>query len=439
MPLQDIVNVTITTSGKGVTRAGFGVAMIAAYHTNYVDRSRAYTLLSDIVADGFTVYSPAYKAAAKIFGQTPRPETLKIGRRALPFSQAIDLKPTDITVGLVYSVVVTSPDGTETTVTYTVQTSDTVALIVDALVTALDAITDLSCADSTTHAACTADNAGEMFFFNSPNKELELTDVTADPGIATDLAAIELADPTWYGLCLDSNSEAEIKAAQIWVEAQEKIAAYHSIDAGIKDSGVSDDVMSDLKALAYVRCVPLYSRHHDGYGGAAWLGRMFPQNPGRSTWAYKTLTGVAVDELNTTEAATIKGKNCNIYNEVAGLNLTEDGRTPDGIFIDIVRGRDWFTARLRERTVTLMANTLKVPYTTGGVDMVVNLLEAQFEEAIDPAYAYVAKDPPHIITPPIVANASAADRANRLLPDVLFEGTLQGAVHKVGFTGVLAV
>jgi len=440
MPLADIVTVSITTTAKGVTQAGFGTPLIAGYHSHYVDRVREYTTLAAMVTDGFSVNEPIYKAAQKIAGQTPRVTSWKVGRRANAFSQVVRLAPSGNAVGTVFTVAVLDPSGNSTTCSNTVVTGETVAEICGSLANSITAISDITATNNSTYVECSADNAGEYFFFNSLNDELELTDATADPGIAADLAAIELADPDYYALCLDSNSEAEIEAAQAYVETLEKIAAYHTCDAGVRDSGTTDDVISDLQDSAYVRCIIMSSKDHDGFAGAAWLGRMLPHNPGKATWAFKTLSGVTVDTLTTTQAAAIKAKGGNIYTTIAGINMTENGQAPDGTFLDIVRGRDWLAARMRERVISLIANTLKVPYTDAGVAMVVNQIRAQLRQGQSDAYGFIAKDPDFTVTYPLVADVSTANKANRILPDINFDSTLQGAIHSViPISGVVSV
>lgn len=437
MPLSDVVQVTITTATKGIAQAGFGTPLIVGYHTNYLDRVREYTDLASLVTDGFTVYDPIYRAAAAAWAQTPHPTSFKVGRRALPFTETIDLTPTDTTEDLVYTLKVLSPDGTETTCTYTVLSGDAVADIVAGLQTPLNAIADLTATDNTTKVTCAADNAGEYFYFEELNAELELTDVTADPGIATDLAAIHLADPDWYGLAIDSNSVAEILAAAAWVETLDRIAAFYTKDAGVKDSGVSDDVASDLQTSAYARCVIKYSADHSGYGGAAWLGRMLPTNPGSASWVYKTLTGVAADVLTTTEQSTVEGKNCNHYQSLASVNITRWGISPAGEFIDITRGRDWLKARIQEEVYNVLVNNPKVPYTDAGADLIRGAILSVLDQGVK--RGFLAADPAYTITVPLVSAQTTTNKANRIFSDIHFEATVAGAIHTVVITGTISV
>ncbi len=137
--IDNIVSVTITTDTQVPSRAGFGTPMLAAYHTNNTDRVRQYRDPSELLTDGFTVKDWVYYAAAKMWSQRPQSRKFKAGRRALPYTQTVELTPIITTQGYVYTIVVTSPDGTETTVTKTNGASEKVATIVAALQSGLTA------------------------------------------------------------------------------------------------------------------------------------------------------------------------------------------------------------------------------------------------------------------------------------------------------------
>ena len=68
--LSDIVSVAVSTLTTQVQQPGFGVPLIADYHTRFAERARFYSAapagLTAMLADGFTVNDAAYKAAAKI-------------------------------------------------------------------------------------------------------------------------------------------------------------------------------------------------------------------------------------------------------------------------------------------------------------------------------------------------------------------------------------
>jgi hypothetical protein len=133
-----IANVTITRANVTPSRAGFGVPCIAAYHALNNDRVRTYSSLAGMASDGFRSHDPAYKAAAAMFSQTPRPRTVKVGRRASAPTQIVRLTPVSPSASEVYTLKV---DGLE--VTFTADSSPTVAEVCAGLQAALAALADV--------------------------------------------------------------------------------------------------------------------------------------------------------------------------------------------------------------------------------------------------------------------------------------------------------
>lgn len=437
--LNTHVSVTITATSVTITRAGFGTPLVAGYHTVFGERVRSYTSTTDMVTDGFGANDPIVRAVQAILSQDPHPTTVKVGRRALAFSQSIDITPVNTTEDFVYGFTVISPDGTSTSISYTVLAAATPTTIATALQPLFDAITDLTCTDNTGSITCAADNNGELFDIQPDaltRRAMDMDDGTADPGIATDLAAIELEDGDWYGLALDSNSKLEIAAAAAWVEAQTKIMAANTADADVLDD-TAGNIMETLEAAAYGRTFCIFSANVLSYAGAAWLGKQLPTDAGSSTWAYKTLAGVTRDDLTATEITNVESNNGNHYQELAGVNITFPGTMADGEFIDIQRTIDALTARIQEDIATILVNQPKLPYTDASVTTVKGAIRGALRSFQDDGALDAAVDP--IITAPKVSEVSSADRANRLLPDVEFEAQLAGAIHKTTIAGRLIV
>jgi hypothetical protein len=117
MPLSDIATVTVTTTGAGVTRAGYGVPLIVSHTASWAERYRTYTSLSG-VNDDFDANEPEYLAAQAIFSQSPSPNSIVIGRAALKPAQAFlvgvesvgTLTPYTIRVAVATGTVFTSQD-----------------------------------------------------------------------------------------------------------------------------------------------------------------------------------------------------------------------------------------------------------------------------------------------------------------------------------------
>ncbi|MCK6585957.1 MAG: DUF3383 domain-containing protein [Polyangiaceae bacterium] len=432
MSLSDVINVTITAATRTPTQKGFGTPLIAGYHTKYGDRVRTYKQLEDLVADTFATTDPIYLAAQKILSQNPRPQQFKVGRRALPFTQIARLTPTVTTEGVVLKVRV----GT-TLISYTIPGAATIASICAALHALINPLAGVASADNTTHVTVTTDAAGALVDYSDVSEGLELRDMTVDPGIAADLSAIEAADSDWYGLSLDSNSEAEIGAAAAWTETRAKIFVPSTADTRVKVAAETTDVGSDIKTSDYARTGVIWNGQLLGYAGAAWQGAVLPYEPGRATWAFKSLKGVTPDKLTPTELTGLDGKNVNHYTTLAGLPITRKGYAGSGDYLDITIGIDWLTARLQERLYGLLVNNPKVPFTDAGIDLVRGVILGVIKQG--KKQGILNPDTTPIIDLPKAADVSAADKAARLLPDVFIQDTLAGAIHKLTIRASLSV
>lgn len=432
MALSDLVVVNITAETRTPTQEGFGVLMLAGYHTKYVDRVRSYTSLAGLVSDGFATTDPIYKAAAVAFSQNPRPERIKIGRRASPASQSIRLTPTVTTQGFVYRLTVEG-----TALTYTVLAAATTTTIATAIAALIDALATVAASSSGANITVTPQVANTLVSIESWSPELTVQDLTADPGLAADLTAINAADPDWYGLALDSNGKAEVLAAAAWAESNSKLFVAQSGDSDVL-AAPTTDVFGTLQASAYGRTVPVF---HPSIC-AQWIAvglmaQRFTAQPGSDTWAYKTVAGVAVHRaLTSTERTNALAKAATIYETNAGVNVTVGGKVAGGEWADVVRGLDWLRARLRERVFGVMISTPKLPYTQAGIDTVGEAVKGVLDLAASPAVQLLDNGTQSVLVPK-VGSVSTTDKQNRTLSNVQWSAKLAGAIHLVTVNGTV--
>lgn len=454
MSLDQIITVQIDRTTTQPTAAGFGTPLIAGYFptSNFSARSISIAGVGELTETyGFKTFDPVYKAAQACFAQNPSPPLVKIGRRALAPQQVITLTPTDTTVGAVYTVTVTGTDSatyasraaTSDTATYTVVASDTVTDICNGLRTSFGTqdgdfadggTTTLTITASNTHA--TVD--GQVFGVEA-SSNLTISDGTPDPGIATDLAAIDLYDPDWYGLIIDSNSRAEIAAAAGWVAGatpkQFVCQTQDSVVASTTNDADTDSVADDLEDASRERTMLFFHQNNLEYACAAMLGRALPEDAGSITWAYKQLSGASSQDLTTTQTTNLEGKNVNFVTTLAGVTVTRYGTSMTGEYMDIIRGTDWLAARIQERVYALLIQNDKLPFTDAGIQAVRSEILAQLQQGI--ARDFIAADPEPTCTVPRASEVSAADKGARTLNDVTFRAVLAGAIHKVAIEGEL--
>lgn len=451
MSLADFATVTITSATRTPTRAGFGTPLVLGYHTAWPDRIRTYQNLTDLTADGITstgVGAATYWTAAAIFAQNPRVKQIKVGRRTNAWTQVMKLVVTTATAGTVYKFSIGPIGGAATAFQYTVPGASSVAATVTALKALVDAAglaITTSSVDTNTTLQCTANVAGQMFVYSGRNPELQIFDATAAPAaITTDLDACRVADDDWFGIHLDSSSKAECLLVAPWAETQIKVFFASTSDTENGTVGVASTLLKQLKAAAYTNT----SAWVDGavcpsFLGAGIMGEEFPYDPGTDTGTYhgKTVAGVTVDAPSSTFEGEVAAQNGNTYTTVLGLNVTQNGKTPSGEFIDTVIGKHWLTARLKEAIFGVIAGNRRVPYTNGGIAMlrgtVLGVLKRAQGSKAKPGFLDPEVDP--IVTAPLVEEVDPLDRAARIFPDLSFSARMSGAIHKAALTGTISV
>lgn len=133
--ISEVVDSTVSVEDSFPSREGFNVPLLLAYHARQSGDARvlSYTRPSE-AAEDWPVDHPVYLAVAAAFSQNPRPEVVKVGRRAGAPTQTIRLTPVSTSAGLVYALTIAG-----VAIEVTVQSGDAVADICDDLVAAIAA------------------------------------------------------------------------------------------------------------------------------------------------------------------------------------------------------------------------------------------------------------------------------------------------------------
>lgn len=433
MSLDSIVTINIDTQTTSPTRKGFGVPLVAGFHNLFADRVRFYTSLLAMLADGFTTTSAIYRAAQAIFAQNPRVTKLAVGKFDVAAVQTINLTPV-VKNTHEYSVTING-----TVFTFTSDGTATAAEIVNGLLAAINAGTEPMTASNAANVLhLVGDVAGDLSSVVVDYGDFAYADITPDTmDVAGALATISLADDSWYALTLVDQSAVIIANAAAYIETVKKIAIFTTADSAVLDSVDTTDIASVIKAAAYARSAVIFTRTPGKYAGAGWEGEELPNDPGSSTWKFKTLSGVPVDVYTPTQENTLTTKRANYYEEVAGVNVTQEGITGSGEFIDVTIFVDWLQARMQERLFGILVNVKKIPFTDKGIALVEGAIRAQLREGVDVG-GLVDNDQLQVIVPK-AADVSPADKASRTLQPITFQAELAGAVHFLIINGTLTV
>lgn len=425
MDLSTIVQINISLGTVTPSQANFGTPLCLGYHTRFADRFRDYTSLQGMLADGFTVNDQVYKLAASAFSQSPRPPSVRVGRintPATPFSASLDLTGMVVSQSVQFDLV--KPDGSvvEVDVPWALSAS-AVATAVAALDGTMTAVGNL--------VNFTATSNGPRLFVENITGFGDYTDITGDWGYDTAAGLCLDADPQFYGVFIDVNSPANITDMAAWALANKRL---FGASPQFTDPAGYTATANALRLATNDRAFSLITKDDpSGYGACGWASSMFTLKPGSEAWAYKGVLGLEADAWTASNLTTLNTDNTNYYVTTNNVPFTFPGKMHSGEWIDIIRGIDWFEARLAERLFSLQLNNSKIPYTDAGISMIGNELRGQLAEAVNAGLF----DSDWTVNLPKALSANPTDRANRVLRDVFFEARLQGAIATLVIQGTV--
>lgn len=437
---NDYVEVVISYNAVGLTRAGFGTPMVLSATASFAERLRYYTSSADVAVDFPTATSPERLAAAALFAQTPRPSKIAIGRSALKPTLAYQLSAVNPTsnVSYAYKVKVTGTGFAETTVTFTSDGTPTDAEYAAGMVTALNAVVgkNYTASGSASPVTITGDTPGAWF-------SIEVVDVTtqkivmshADPGVATDLNAINAEQSDWYALYTLYNSEAYAIAAAGWVEAADLkiyVCDTNETDAITTTAG-GGDLIDTIKTNNYSATLGNYHPSPASMLGAALLGRCLPLEPGGVSFALKTLVGVTPVKLTATQRANLISKRGNSYETVGNqINWTFDGTVGSSTvgYLDLKRDVDWVKDDMTKAVIAAIGAPDKFGYTDKDFVKLETAIRGSLERAVRKNIFQRDANNFSLVIPK-VADIATIDKQNRLVPDITWTAFPVGAVHRV--------
>lgn len=432
MSLADHVQLNITVDTVGIARAGFGVPLYLSHNATWPERVRFYTTLSEVAADFPVTTSPEYLFAAATTKQSPRVSRFAIGRAALKPTQAYQVSVSTVRNSYKYQLRVAGQGVTATTVEFTSDASATDGEIAAGLVTALNAVVgrNFTAAGAASPITITGNAAGNWFSVEVVNvDDLSIAQTHADPGVATDLAAIALAEPGWYGLVTAYNSSAYVAAAAAWVESDGRLYGPSVCDtASITGAVGAGGTLDALATAGYTRSFGWYHPSPAAMLDAAFFGRWLSYEPGAATAKFKTLVGVTPAIMTATHKANLRAKRANSYETVAGRAITFDGTVPSTQyrFVDVRRDVDWLDDEIRKAVYGTLAVADKVPYTAEGIAQIANVLRGALELGVRKG---VLVESSIAVVEPNIVDVQPADKAARNLTGLRFAAALQGAVH----------
>jgi len=443
----DTITLSIALDAAPVTNPPLNSILIAGTNPAFSDRVRTYATAAAVLADeeaalGTSDYE--YLAAVAAFSQSPAVPNLKIGRVD---NSSFVAQVNTITVAAAaddgdYTVTV---DGVPFTHAASGDTADVIAAALVALIQA--STLNVTAAGATSPFTVTSDTAGDGFTIsvNAVNNNLTLVETTPNTGWESEMALIAAEDDEFYYVVTSGRTAGVIEDVAKWAEANRKIYIAQSSETGIDIAEpATPDLATRLKNLSLLRTALLFYTTDATAADAAWAGKKAAIDPdvATTTWNHATLAGVAIDStLTATQMGFIDGKNANVYFKLGGIGSTWEGKVADGNYIDSVVTLDWTYFRMLADLQTLFLNASnrgeKVPYTTGGITSIADVIRNRLRIGTDVVSPpHFNDDPQAVVTLTGRRDAPTTDIQNRIVRGS-FQVEVAGAVHKLTLSGAV--
>lgn len=249
--------------------------------------------------------------------------------------------------------------------------------------------------------------------------------------LKTALNTLMLEHSDFYYLVCPEQGDDEIKALSDWVNTHEKL--YFASTKNTALPALNSD-------NTFIMITP---KADEEFPAEALVGYIAPLEIGSYTVQFKSLNGVSPANFGTDQETiinTIHEKNMATYIREGGLNIVSAATATSGEFIDVIQSAHYLNARMTENVFRLLATMPKVPYTNGGIALIVAEIEAILKDGFNNGIiADEAGVPLFKVTSPRREDIPKADRAKRLLPDIRWSATVAGAIHGTEIHGVLQI
>lgn len=435
---SSVVVVDITVQDAVPRAPDFGTVLLVADTGGAWLGTREFTPdtegLNSLVDDfGVSIDNGAYRLLSAFASGTPAVSSVKIFSRTLPSVQAVDVTPTITTEGHEYRLLI---NGVE--VLYEVPDSATVDSIIDALVAEIgdvDGVVATPDNATATKLTLTIDTGAERFTISGVGKGLTIKDVSADPGVATDLAAAILEDEEFSFIVLDSNGKAEIVAANTFAAANKKIQLAHTIDTEVLTAATTDTA-GTLVTAASSNTWLLHSYDTHTHGVFSYVSSYLTFHPGTANPHMWTVGAGEARRMNPTERGFALSKRVTVLTSMAGVNTLFGNRLPSGRAVPTQQFLYYLEKTMQLDVLALFLTQPKIAFTPTGITQIEEVMKKRL--ALE-EQAGALLEGSGSVTPKLYADTTLVERGNGLLDSMKFSAVIAVSIDKVIIKGSLTI
>jgi hypothetical protein len=482
LPVNQVVNVAVQLTPSGAQAQSLSNLLVMGTSTviDPVERYRIYGDLPSVAADFGTV-AEEYLAATKWFGQAPQPTSLIIGRwidaaargglrcATLSASQQSIATWNAITTG---SFAITKDGGAATDITglnfSAAANLNAVAAIIQAAMAGITCVWNSNYQrfefESTTTGATSTiaflaaagsgtNIAGQLGGTSSSSGAYLYAGQAAETAVAATAVMDGEIGQQWYGYNMPSAINADHLAIAAYIQAAtvKHIYGLTSQEAAALVANATTDIGYQMEQLGYNRTLCQWSSS-DAYAVVSLMARAMTVNYNGNltviTLKFKQEPGVVAEYINTSQAASLKAKNYNVFvNYANDTAIVQEGVMANGTFIDVITGTDWLAVTLQNELYNqLYTSVTKIPQTDAGMQLLTTACDRVCAQGVANGLLapgqwnaagfgqlsqgdFMAKG--YYIYNAPVATQLQSDRDQRLAMPIQIAAKLAGAIHKV--------
>lgn len=260
-------------------------------------------------------------------------------------------------------------------------------------------------------------------------------------------------DNDWYIFMTDKEDDEYVLALSKYAETTEPSES--ELDTGIEDNRkfyMGQTSNKNFKSLSS-RAAVIYTedQYLNEEPDACYVGNVGPFYPNSVTWKFKrpqdgnapseigTKT-ISLPKLTSIERDRLIENNVNFLVEEYKRQYVKNGTCLNGEYIDVVLGGDWIAKRMRDLLYEILLENANINYDDAGFGQVAIAVLQTLSEAV--SYNIVAINPESgkglfDVQIPKYTDSTEEQRRNRIMPDIVWEAQLAGAIHKVKVKGIL--
>ena len=270
--------------------------------------------------------------------------------------------------------------------------------------------------------------AATMIF--AQNNRPEKIAVCAATGTVTETLPT-IVSKDWRQLVIVNGDSSEYTAIADYIEATGKKMFFLSI--GMEEF---ETFAESLKDKAYDRTVIFVNDTE--YAAAALVGETAGRIAGSFTYKFKTMKGVAAEDISDSDLADLHANGAFGYVTKAGDDITTEGISQSGKYIDITDSIDYVIQSIEYRVQKVLNNSAKVPYDDRGISLIESAVTSALQDAFLNGIIATKDDgvtPDYTVSFAPRSQTTAADRESRVYKYGSFSFALAGAIHEVHVYG----